>query len=184
MYLNMTTHKNLLHLRWSGEEVYKQLALEKQGMEKQNTCSSVSQQSLKLENGDLTNIVQFLDGHNMSSSSTSTLPNPSIKQYCIDVRNTNLEEAISTKKDRNAKENMKIEKRKENNRMAARRCRKRKEDRIHKLEQMLCQLKDENEDGIEKVSELHDTISSLKQELIEHVKKGCQIYMPVTNMQT
>ena len=100
----------------------------------------------------------------------------------MDLRNTNLEEAISSKSD--AKENLKIERRKENNRMAARRCRKRKEDRIHNLEQMLCQLKDENEEGMEKVTELHDNISSLKQELIEHVKNGCQIYVPGTNMQT
>ena len=68
--------------------------------------------------------------------------------------------------------------------MAARRCRKRKEDRIHNLEQRLCQLKDESEEGTEKVSELHDAISNLKQELLEHVKNGCQVYMPGSHVVT
>ena len=181
----MTTHKNLLHLRWSGEEVYKQLALEQQGTTncKQETCSSTLPQILKVENGDLTNVAQCLEVHNISSSSTATLLNPSIKQGCIEMPKNNLE-ASNVQSNKDAKENLKVEKRKENNRMAARRCRKRKEDRIHNLEHRLCQLKDENEEGTEKVSELHDAISNLKQELLEHVKNGCQVYMPGSHVVT
>ena len=182
----MTTNQTLLHLRWSGEEVYKQLELEKKGMNncEEQTCSSTSTQILKLENGDLTNVVQSLQVHNISSSSTFTLLNPSIKQRCIEMPSNNLAETVSVHKNKDAKESLKIEKRKENNRMAARRCRKRKEDKIHNLEQMLCQLKDESEEETEKLIELHDAISNLNQELIEHVKNGCQIYMPESHIQT
>ena len=108
----MTTHKNLLHLRWSGEEVYKQLALEQQGTTncKQETCSSTSPQILKVENGDLTNVAQCLEVHNISSSSTATLLNPRIKQFCIEMPK-NDPEAISIQSNKETKENLKIEKR-------------------------------------------------------------------------
>ena len=71
---------------------------------------------------------------------------------------------------------MKEEKRKFNNKMAARRCRQRKEERIRHLEHELSQLKDDNDKSAEIMNELLNSIADLKQELLQHTHQGCQIF--------
>ena len=60
--------------------------------------------------------------------------------------------------------------------MAARRCRKRKEDKIRHLEQMVAQLQEEHHEGEEILNELSSSIANLKQELLQHTQQGCNIY--------
>ena len=70
---------------------------------------------------------------------------------------------------------MKEEKRKYNNKMAARRCRQRKEDKIRHLEQKLSQLQKEHDHEKGILNELIRSIANLEQELWYHTEQGCQI---------
>ena len=72
-------------------------------------------------------------------------------------------------------ESMKEEKRKYNNKMAARRCRQRKEDKIRYLEQKLSQLQKEHDHEKGILNELVRSIANLEQELWYHTDQGCQI---------
>ncbi|XP_076346228.1 transcription factor Jun-like [Tachypleus tridentatus] len=72
-------------------------------------------------------------------------------------------------------ERIKLERKRLRNRIAASKCRRRKLERIARLEEKVAQLKTENSELGVVVSKLRDQVCSLKQQILEHVKSGCQI---------
>ncbi|KAH6941060.1 hypothetical protein HPB50_012822 [Hyalomma asiaticum] len=74
-------------------------------------------------------------------------------------------------------ERIKLERKRLRNRIAASKCRKRKLERISRLEEKVHALKTENNELGSMVSLLRDQVCRLKQEVMTHVKQGCQIMM-------
>ncbi|CAN8010034.1 unnamed protein product [Ixodes pacificus] len=74
-------------------------------------------------------------------------------------------------------ERIKLERKRLRNRIAASKCRKRKLERISRLEDKVHALKTENSELGSVVSSLRDQVCRLKQEVMMHVKQGCQIMM-------
>lgn len=74
-------------------------------------------------------------------------------------------------------ERIKLERKRLRNRIAASKCRKRKLERISRLEDKVHALKAENSELGSVVSSLRDQVCRLKQEVMMHVKQGCQIMM-------
>lgn len=72
-------------------------------------------------------------------------------------------------------ERIKLERKRLRNRIAASKCRKRKLERIGRLEEKVCGLKGENGDLQAVVNRLRDQVCALKKEVMEHVQSGCQI---------
>jgi hypothetical protein len=72
-------------------------------------------------------------------------------------------------------EKSKLERKRQRNRLAASKCRKRKLERISQLDKKVNELKGENSDLANVVKRLKDAVCNLKQEVLEHVKNGCQI---------
>lgn len=72
-------------------------------------------------------------------------------------------------------ERIKLERKRLRNRIAASKCRKRKLERISRLEEKVHALKTENSELGSVVSALRDQVCRLKQEVMLHVKQGCQI---------
>lgn len=70
---------------------------------------------------------------------------------------------------------IKLERKRLRNRIAASKCRKRKLERIGRLEEKVCGLKGENCDLQAVVNRLRDQVCALKKEVMEHVQSGCQI---------
>lgn len=70
-------------------------------------------------------------------------------------------------------EKIKLERKRQRNRVAASKCRKRKLERISKLEDRVKMLKGENADLAGIVKTLKDHVAQLKQQVIEHVEAGC-----------
>lgn len=76
-----------------------------------------------------------------------------------------------------SQEKMKLERKRQRNRMAASKCRKRKLERISQLESKVKDLKGENSELANVVKKLKESVYVLKQEVIDHVNNGCQINM-------
>ncbi|XP_013782725.1 transcription factor AP-1-like [Limulus polyphemus] len=72
-------------------------------------------------------------------------------------------------------ERIKLERKRLRNRIAASKCRRRKLERISRLEEKVAQLKTENNDLGSVVNKLRDQVCTLKQHVMEHAKNGCQI---------
>lgn len=72
-------------------------------------------------------------------------------------------------------ERVKLERKRQRNRVAASKCRKRKLERISKLEDKVKLLKGENTELCSVISEIKKDVCRLKQQVIEHVKSGCTI---------
>lgn len=72
-------------------------------------------------------------------------------------------------------EKIKLERKRQRNRVAASKCRKRKLERISKLEEKVKMLKSENTDLAIIVKNLKDQIAQLKQQVMEHMQTGCRI---------
>ncbi|XP_017868676.1 PREDICTED: transcription factor AP-1 [Drosophila arizonae] len=70
-------------------------------------------------------------------------------------------------------EKIKLERKRQRNRVAASKCRKRKLERISKLEDRVKVLKGENADLAGIVKTLKDHVAQLKQQVMEHVEAGC-----------
>ncbi|KAB7494215.1 Transcription factor AP-1 [Armadillidium nasatum] len=77
--------------------------------------------------------------------------------------------------DMESQEKIKLERKRLRNRIAASKCRKRKLERISRLEDKVNLLKNENTELQTVVNRMRDQVCSLKQELMEHVNSGCQI---------
>lgn len=73
-----------------------------------------------------------------------------------------------------SQEKQKLERKRQRNRVAASKCRRRKLERIAKLEDKVKLLKSENSDLTQSMSKLMVQISQLKQTVVEHVHNGCE----------
>jgi len=79
--------------------------------------------------------------------------------------------------DMDEQESIKLERKRERNRLAARKCRNRKLDRISKLEERVDELKSHNQKLATSASTLRDQVCKLKQQIMEHVSSGCQVML-------
>ncbi|XP_064476821.1 transcription factor Jun-like [Ornithodoros turicata] len=81
-------------------------------------------------------------------------------------------------------ERIKLERKRLRNRIAASKCRKRKLERISRLEDKVAGLKAENSNLASVVGQLRDQVCRLKQEVMQHVKQGCQIMVSNSGSRT
>lgn len=72
---------------------------------------------------------------------------------------------------------IKLERKRARNRVAARKCRTRKLERIGRLEDKVSDLKGQNGDLSTQASKLREEVCKLKKTIIDHVNSGCQIMM-------
>lgn len=72
---------------------------------------------------------------------------------------------------------IKLERKRARNRVAARKCRTRKLERIARLEDKVSDLKGQNNELSTQAAKLRDEVCKLKKTIIEHVGSGCQIMM-------
>ncbi|XP_059612455.1 transcription factor Jra [Phlebotomus argentipes] len=77
--------------------------------------------------------------------------------------------------DMESQERIKLERKRQRNRVAASKCRKRKLERISKLEDKVKCLKGENSELTGVVYNLKEHVMQLKQQVMEHMNAGCQI---------
>ncbi|XP_076440267.1 transcription factor Jun-like [Babylonia areolata] len=80
-----------------------------------------------------------------------------------------------------SQERIKLERKRARNRVAARKCRTRKLERIARLEDRVKDLKGQNNDLLATATSLREQVMKLKQQIVEHVNSGCQI-MVTQNM--
>ncbi|KAK7501155.1 hypothetical protein BaRGS_00007640 [Batillaria attramentaria] len=74
-----------------------------------------------------------------------------------------------------SQERIKLERKRARNRVAARKCRTRKLERIARLEDRVKDLKGQNSDLLTTATSLREQVMKLKQQIVEHVSSGCQI---------
>ncbi|XP_028660877.1 junE proto-oncogene, AP-1 transcription factor subunit [Erpetoichthys calabaricus] len=77
--------------------------------------------------------------------------------------------------DLETQERIKAERKRLRNRIAASKCRKRKLERISRLEEKVKVLKTQNSDLASTASLLREQVAQLKQKVMNHVTNGCQI---------
>ncbi|XP_028273118.1 junE proto-oncogene, AP-1 transcription factor subunit [Parambassis ranga] len=77
--------------------------------------------------------------------------------------------------DLETQERIKAERKKLRNRIAASKCRKRKLERISRLEEKVKVLKSQNTDLASTAAMLREQVAQLKQKVMSHVTNGCQI---------
>lgn len=73
-----------------------------------------------------------------------------------------------------SQEKIKLERKRQRNRVAASKCRRRKLERIAKLEDKVKVLKNENSDLNTVMNKLLEQISQLKHTVVEHMRNGCE----------
>lgn len=76
-----------------------------------------------------------------------------------------------------SQEVIKLERKRARNRVAARKCRTRKLERISRLEDRVNELKSQNSDLTGTANSLRDQVCRLKQQIMEHVNSGCQVML-------
>lgn len=79
--------------------------------------------------------------------------------------------------DMETQERIKAERKRLRNRVAASKCRKRKLERISRLEEKVSELKNQNSDLQMSATELREQVCKLKQQVMDHVKSGCQVML-------
>lgn len=77
--------------------------------------------------------------------------------------------------DMDTQERIKLERKRQRNRVAASKCRRRKLERISKLEDKVKILKGENAELAQMVVKLKDHVHRLKEQVLEHANGGCHI---------
>lgn len=77
--------------------------------------------------------------------------------------------------DMDTQERIKLERKRQRNRVAASKCRRRKLERISKLEEKVKVLKGENVELAQMIVKLKDHVHRLKQQVLEHANGGCLI---------
>ena len=80
--------------------------------------------------------------------------------------------------DMKTQEQMKVERKKARNRIAASKCRMRRLQRESELQSKVKLLKDHNQELNNEVSELKEQINNLKRALVQHMQGGCQVSVP------
>ncbi|XP_068605597.1 LOW QUALITY PROTEIN: junB proto-oncogene, AP-1 transcription factor subunit b [Brachionichthys hirsutus] len=79
--------------------------------------------------------------------------------------------------DLESQERIKAERKRLRNRLAATKCRKRKLERIARLEEKVKGLKSDNQGLSNTASVLRDQVAQLKQKVLTHVSSGCQLML-------
>uniref|UniRef100_A0A8C6WQV8 Transcription factor Jun n=1 Tax=Neogobius melanostomus TaxID=47308 RepID=A0A8C6WQV8_9GOBI len=74
-------------------------------------------------------------------------------------------------------ERIKAERKRMRNRVAASKCRKRKLERISRLEDRVKNLKTQNTELVSSANILRDELALLKQKVMDHVNSGCQLIL-------
>lgn len=72
-------------------------------------------------------------------------------------------------------EKIKLERKRQRNRVAASKCRRRKLEKISKLEEKVNTLKRENSDLSVVLNKLKDHVGHLREQIMKHVENGCSI---------
>ncbi|KAH0815565.1 hypothetical protein GEV33_007226 [Tenebrio molitor] len=133
--------------------------------------------------GGFVDALNFLHNGNSqqgSDSNASTVFNdqsnfmPMIKEEPQTVPNVSTTPPMSPV-DMEYQERMKLERKRQRNRLAASKCRSRKLERISKLEDKVKVLKNENAELASVVNQLKEHVGLLKLEVMEHVNAGCPI---------
>lgn len=73
---------------------------------------------------------------------------------------------------------IKLERKRERNRIAASKCRLRKLERISQLEGKVAEIKSNNASLSQTASELREQVCLLKRQLLEHMNSGCKLVIP------
>lgn len=76
-----------------------------------------------------------------------------------------------------SQERIKAERKRMRNRVAASKCRKRKLERISRLEDRVKNLKSQNTELVSSANVLRDELALLKQKVMDHVNSGCQLIL-------
>ncbi|CAG5897050.1 unnamed protein product [Menidia menidia] len=79
--------------------------------------------------------------------------------------------------DMETQERIKAERKRMRNRVAASKCRKRKLERISRLEDRVKNLKSQNTELVSSANVLRDELALLKQKVMDHVNSGCQLIL-------
>lgn len=79
--------------------------------------------------------------------------------------------------DMESQEKIKLERKRQRNRLAASKCRRKKLERISKLEDKVKQLKNENSELGNVLVKLRESVQQLKSQVYEHVQAGCPIVL-------
>jgi len=74
-------------------------------------------------------------------------------------------------------EKIKLERKRERNRVAARKCRTRKLERISRLEDRVNELKGQNSNLTTTATDLRDQVCKLKEQIMTHVNSGCHVML-------
>jgi transcription factor AP-1 len=74
-------------------------------------------------------------------------------------------------------ERIKVERKRSRNRVAARKCRYRKLERISKLEDRVNELTGQKNELAHSATQLREQVVRLKQQIMEHVKGGCTLML-------
>lgn len=125
------------------------------------------------------NTVYFLASDNSSSTvytdlEQSNLPFMTIKEEPQTVPCVNSTPPLSPV-DMEYQERMKLERKRQRNRLAASKCRSRKLERISKLEDKVKNLKAENNELGSVLNQLKEHVGLLKAEVVNHYRAGCEI---------
>lgn len=86
---------------------------------------------------------------------------------------------VTSVPDLHTQEQMKVERKKARNRIAASKCRMRRLQRESDLQVKVRSLREHNKELNDEVNGLRDQISNLKKALVQHMKMGCQVDDPV-----
>lgn len=124
-----------------------------------------------------------VESNNSSSCNSNSLPVPlefSVKEELQTVPSDYSSPPLSpinhkTPIDMADQERIKLERKRYRNRIAASKCRRRKLEKISQLEDKVKDLKGENAKLEAFADRLREQVCSLKQTVLDHVKKGCQI---------
>lgn len=79
--------------------------------------------------------------------------------------------------DMDNQECIKLERKRARNRVAARKCRTRKLERISRLEDRVSDLKGQNGTLVKSANDLREQVFALKQQILEHVSSGCKVML-------
>ncbi|KAK5640718.1 hypothetical protein RI129_009265 [Pyrocoelia pectoralis] len=102
---------------------------------------------------------------------------PIIKEEPQTVPNIHSSSPPMSPVDMEAQERIKLERKRQRNRLAASKCRTRKLERISRLEDKVKHLKGENVELASLVNQLKEQVGILKVEVMDHVQAGCNIMM-------
>lgn len=114
--------------------------------------------------------------HSPSGTSSRMTDSPSAMSDYDHVENINRLDSIPV--DLEEQEKIKLERKRARNRIAARKCRTRKLERINRLEEKVADLKGRNNELAQTAASLNDQVMQLRQQIVEHMRSGCHIMLP------